>query len=96
MSLFSGPEEHAANPPATWTVDKPTDQRLWYLMAGDVNIDTFPTKRAAEAAKVSGWLVELYDKEARWYAGEVIKHWKPYADVVAENAKRVAWLNRTK
>ena len=82
MSIFGGPAEHAANPPASWRVVKRAPRR-WALtlVDGGPVLDTFATRREAEAAKVDGWLVALYAKETRWYAGEPVAGWKPYADL---------------
>ena len=63
-------EEHAANPPQTWVAVKAA-ARLWHLnTAGGVTLDSFATRKAAEAARESGWAADLYEKERRWYAGE--------------------------
>lgn len=91
MALFTTPEAHAANPPETWEVSKAAE-RLWYLAPADAAgvLDSFTTKTAAEAAKVSGWLVDLYEKEGRWYAGETVAGWRPYAEVAEEHARIAA------
>jgi hypothetical protein len=77
--MFASPEEHAANPPETWRVVKVTD-RLWELRpaGSDYAFFGYPTKREAEEAKRSGFYFDLYNDEARWYAGEPVPHWKPY------------------
>lgn len=79
MSLFS-PEDHPNNPPETWQVRQVTP-RLWHLTDKDGRgvLDSRTTKREAEALKVSGWLVNLYEKEGRWYAGEAVAGWRPFA-----------------
>ena len=76
--MLFAPNEHAANPPHTWIVRK--HGRRWALCAAcsDNPIDTFDTKREAEAAKTTGFFVDLYAKEARWYAGQQVDNWKPY------------------
>lgn len=77
--LFSA-QDHPHNPPATWRVEK--SGRKWKLVAKDGGtLDTFDTKRAAEAAKSTGIIADLYEKERRWFAGEHIPGWKPYAEV---------------
>lgn len=77
MSLFNGPEEHAANPPDTWVVEKSWSQ--WRLCTRDgATLDTFERKRDAEAARTDGFLARLYADETRWYAGENVHGWKPY------------------
>lgn len=77
MSLFSGPAEHAANPPESWQVARLG--RVWQLRtAGGGVLDSYPTKRAAEAARADSNIARLYAKETRWYAGEPVDGWKPY------------------
>lgn len=88
MSLFSSPEEHAANPPSSWRVEK--RGRKWHLLihAGSAHsCDSFLTKHQAEAAKTTGFHFDLYQRESRWYAGETIPGWKTYAHCLAERAK---------
>lgn len=75
MALFMK-EDHAANPPETWQVRKVAERR-WELFVPIYGLETFPTKKAAEAAKVSGFLVNLYEKERRYYAGQDVPGWKP-------------------
>jgi hypothetical protein len=77
MALHLNLAEHEADPPIEWVVRK--EGRRWQLINvfGAV-VDTFNTKREAEAAKVSGRLVDLYDKEGRWFRGEQVEGWKPY------------------
>ena len=91
MSLFSGPEEHAANPPASWTVAK-AGRECWQLRtAAGVHLGgRYTTRRAAEADKVSGFYVRLYEQERRWYAGEPVAGWRPYSDIQAERVRREA------
>ena len=92
MTLFGSPEAHTANPPATWTVTKLSD-RLWALQTADGGtLDTQPTKTKAEALKSAGFYFDLYGKEARWYAGEQIPKWRPWAEVKAEQERHAAWL----
>ena len=79
MSLHRTPEEHAANPPESWEVVKAAP-RLWHLRqaGGQGALATCKTKREAERLRVEGWLVNLYEKEGRWFAGEPVSGWKPY------------------
>lgn len=93
MSLFSGPEEHTANPPETWVVHK-AGERNWQLQTKDGGVLDWgqPTKKRAEALRAEGWYVEMYDKERRWYAGEDIPPWKPWAQCQAEQEATRAWL----
>lgn len=91
MSMFKSPEDHAANPPSTWVVVK-TAPRLWALQsAGGVTLQSYPTKRQAAAAAVASYHVNLWHKHTRWYAGEAVAGWRPYA-VVAEEQRR--WAER--
>jgi hypothetical protein len=81
VALFATPQEHAANPPESWVVVK-RGPRSWALTpAGDpdVVLDQFETKRSAEQARTESFLVKLYRQEARWYAGEPVPGWRPYA-----------------
>jgi len=71
------PEDHANNPPETWQVVK-VAERCWHLRTKDGGtLDSQPTKKAAEALKVEGFYVNLYEKERRYYAGEDVPGWKP-------------------
>lgn len=91
MSLFTSPEEHAANGPETWVVVKSV--RHWRLETADGGVlETFPTKKAAEAGRVEGRIADLYDRESRWYAGEEIPSWKPWTQILAERERHEAWL----
>lgn len=80
MALHRTPEEHDANPPASWTIRK-NGQRWSLEMADGGVLDTFTTKTAAQEARESGFLTKLYAKEGRWFAGELVDGWKPYADL---------------
>ena len=96
MSLFSGPEEHAANPPESWQAVK-VAAGCWHLTtaAGVALGGSYKTRKAVEADKTSGFFVNLYRQEARWYAGEAVTGWKPYADVVAARERNAAhWAGR--
>lgn len=81
MALHRTPEEHNANPPHTWHVVKVIDG-VWDLrmQSDDATLERFSTKCAAELAKSEGFYVELYEKEGRWFAGESIPNWRPYAE----------------
>jgi hypothetical protein len=94
MALHLTPEEHDADPPSGWTVHK--NGRRWQLRNKDGGvIDTFDTKRQAEAAKTSGHLFDLYQDEGRWFKGERPRGWRPYAECKAEqDSLRERW--RTK
>lgn len=94
MSLFADPEKHVAHPPQSWTVE-PASAGRWQLRAAGAVLDMFPRKRDAEQARASGRLVELYAKESRWYRGESVAGWKPYAVCRAEaEAVRRRWGRR--
>lgn len=95
MSLFTDPAEHAANPPQSWRVSRVAvgTRYRWNLStATGILLDSYPTKTRADEAKQSGFLADLYAREARWYAGEPVAQWKPYAQVKAENDRRAAQL----
>lgn len=85
MSLFNGPEEHAANPPETWRVER--SGRRWNLCtAGGAVLSGHDTKRAAEQARFTGFLATLYADEARWYACESVRGWIPYRELNSTEA----------
>lgn len=80
MSVFNNPTEHAENPPDTWTVRK--HGQRWELCTKDGGtLDSFPRKLDAEAERVGGHLARLYADETRWYAGESVHNWIPYAEL---------------
>lgn len=81
MSLFSGPEDHAANPPQSWQVI-PYGGRRWALLAAGAVLGTFERKSEAERHRLEGFYVNLYEQEARWYGGEPVPGWHPYAELV--------------
>jgi hypothetical protein len=81
MGLHQTPAEHEADPPAGWTVVK-VAERAWHLRtATDGHLQTYSTRREAERAKTSGFWVDLYEKEGRWFAGLPVTHWRPYVPV---------------
>lgn len=82
MSLFKDPQEHAANPPSSWVVVR-QGRRYALQTASGVTLDTFERAGHASDARTSGHLVTLYDKERRWYAGENVAGWRPYAECFA-------------
>lgn len=81
MSVFSGPVEHAANPPETWKVSKQAN-RSWYVTTSDGAkvLHRARSKGEAVAAIRVGFIRNLYDRETRWYAGESIPGWRDYKD----------------
>lgn len=94
MALFGSLEGNIANPPTTWQVVKVAD-RVWHLLPiehepGDAPLDSFPTKKAAENARESGHLVDLWAKEIAWMEGAEVPGWKPYSEVVAEQERIAA------
>jgi hypothetical protein len=77
--LFPSPEYHTANPPETWIVVRVG--RKYQLQTKDgACLQGYPRKRDAERDKTSGFYFDLYHKERRWYAGEPILGWRPYAE----------------
>ena len=91
MSLFASPEEHAANPPASWLVVK-VAPRCWSVTTADGDVlDTFATR--ADALAVRGFgsvLANLYAAEGRWYAGVPRAGHRSYADCKAESDRIAA------
>ena len=85
MSLFTSPQQHAENPPEEWKVRK-LAERAWTIdvPAGPTGWQ-YKTRREAQEAIVTGFLPDLYEKERRWYAGEKVAMWRPYAEIVAKN-----------
>jgi hypothetical protein len=81
--MFANPEEHAANPPETWTVQR-AGRRWRLLTASGGFIDSFDTKGAAEGARTSGRWADLYESDGRWYAGETPPGMRSYAQCRAE------------
>lgn len=91
MSLFEGPEQHAANPPESWIVKG--GGRYWTLCTKDGTVlESATRKYAAEALRTDSFSRRLYDTEARWYAGEQITGWRPWAELVAEREAAKARL----
>ena len=83
MSLHLTPERHDADPPSAWEVVKVADG-CWHLDSSEGwTISYHTTKREAEAAKVSGPHVSLYEQEGRWFAGELVAGWRPYVECKA-------------
>lgn len=98
MSLFATPEEHAANPPETWEIRKLYERR-WVLIVNKAHPvetqDMFPTKKDAEDARDNpdSWLRRLYDDETRWYKGEPVRGWRPYAEIKAAQERMRIRMN---
>ena len=92
MSLFRSPEEHAQNPPSSWEVVKVAD-RVWHLRtASGGTLESFESKGRALEAREGGFLAREYEQEGRWYAGEDVAGWKPYAVVLEEQEAHARWL----
>ncbi len=90
MTLFATPEEHAANPPATWQVNKAAE-RVWQLRTRDGGVlHTYTTKGAAEEGKVGGFYADQYAKDGRWYAGETPPGHRSWADCLADRERLAA------
>lgn len=102
--LHATPKEHNDNPPSTWIVAKAAD-RCWQLRDANGGVlERRPTKKAAEELKITGHLVDLYNKEGRWFAGEQVDNWKPYVNealrlmdgllrrLIALNATQRRWM----
>jgi len=88
MSIFSSPEEHAANPPETWEVVKAAyGTNPWRLMVCGHTLESFKTKKEALAARATGFYARLYEKELHWYAGGSVPGWRAYAEVSASRTQ---------
>jgi hypothetical protein len=84
--------DHDADPPTVWQVEKAAE-RCWHLNSSrGGTIGSYPTKKAAEADKVSGPHVALWEKEGRWMRGETVPGWRPYAEVERDRDRRKARL----
>lgn len=94
MAVYSTPEDHATNAPETWEVRKGAE-RVWQLVdrQGTV-LDARKTRREAVELLTSGFVFDLYQREGRWYAGEKISGWKPWAQVKAERERTAEWRRR--
>ena len=83
--MFRDPEEHAANPPESWRVVKGAD-RLWFVeTTGGTVLSHHHTRREALDRTQTGFSVNLWEKERRWYAGEQVAGWRPYAELATRN-----------
>ena len=83
MSLFGSPEEHAANGPDTWQIVR-AGERCWHVTDARGNtISYHATRRDAEAEIAGGFTRQLYDDEARWYAGAPVRNWRPWAELAS-------------
>ena len=90
MSLYATPEEHAANPPSSWRVDK-RGERSWALVdANGAELERHATKRDAEAARSDGFAARLYEREGRWFAGYTPVGQKSWAQCKAERERIAA------
>ncbi len=87
MSLFT-PETHNANSPDTWTVRKSGRRFGVFSMNSENPLNSFTTKREADEATKTGPLVDLYEKERRWYAGEQVSGWKPFSTSTTSEPKQ--------
>lgn len=92
MSLFSGPEEHAANPPETWQVARVqvgNHRPTWYLATADGGhlSSAHETRKAAESELSAGFYFDLWHREGRWYAGETPPGHRSWAECKAEQER---------
>lgn len=78
MAMFANPADHAANPPESWIIAK-VAAGVWQIRIGDNVLDSYPTRKRALEDTVSGFYVNLYRKEERWFRGEPVYGWKAYA-----------------
>lgn len=81
MSLHRTPQEHEADPPSAWAVAKVAN-RCWQLRSSfGWTVDTYTSRKAAEADRSGGRWVGLFEREGRWFAGQPVAGWRPYAPV---------------
>ena len=87
MSLFSSPQENAANGPETWEVRR--SGRVWQVVtkSGTVIEHAVSTRRGALELKESGMYVRMYEQERRWYAGETPTGQRSYSECLADRAR---------
>lgn len=94
MSMHSTPEDHAADPPGKWQVVK-VAERCWHLDSSlGGTIGYYATRKAAEADRVSGPYVSMYERDGRWFAGQTPAGWKSYAQCVEERRRNEEWQAR--
>jgi hypothetical protein len=92
MSLFTTPEENTANPPSTWVVAKAAPGR-WNLCVADGGVlESFTTKKAAEAATTEGFMFKMWTEEAAWYAGVTPTGRRSWVECLAEREATEAFL----
>jgi hypothetical protein len=89
MALHLTPEEHDADPPDGWVVEKRGDK--WAVLTKTGVLVSEKTKKAATAHKTGGPFFDLYQKEGRWFRGERVEGWKPYSVIVEERHRRQEW-----
>jgi hypothetical protein len=92
MSLFTTPEENTANPPSTWVVTKVVTGRWNLCVASGGVLESFTTKKAAEAATTEGFMFNMWTEEAAWYAGVTKPGRKSWAECFAEREATEVWL----
>jgi hypothetical protein len=95
MALHLSPEQHAANPPESWRVEREQDGgRVWWHLhidtEGDRAIQAYRTRKEATENLTSGFYFNLYAKEGRWFAGGKIDGWKSYAETLRDRAEATA------
>ena len=83
MALHHTAVEHDADPPSAWRVQKQRVGRRWNLVdARGAVLDDFETRKAAEAAKHSGfWLKSVYADEGRRFHPPASLDWEPSREV---------------
>ena len=86
--MLFGPDDHAKNGPETWNVVKAAPGHWHLVAASGAVLDYFETRREAVAAITSGTIRRLYDDETRWFAGESVRGWRPWAEMHADQLRR--------
>ena len=90
MSMYSNPEELAANPPETWRVIKRGMRWGLYIdAAAEHPVRSFDTKRDALAERddPQSRIRREVEWDRRWYEGETPAGWKSWAECKAEQER---------
>lgn len=92
-SPYATPEDHAANPPSTWRVEKVTNYYRkrpdWTILdRQDRALGSFDTRKVATEALVHGVAAQQWEQDRTWFAGEPTPGRRPYAEVQREKAEQ--------
>uniref|UniRef100_UPI003F497083 hypothetical protein n=1 Tax=Nonomuraea sp. CA-251285 TaxID=3240002 RepID=UPI003F497083 len=94
MTLFANPAQHAANPPHTWQVVKAGTHQWTHATADGTAIgNRYDRKSDAENDLLTSPYAKLWTQEQRWYAGESVPGWRPYAECLADRVRNLLGQN---